>query len=419
MEILVYLVIFLLAILGTPLFIVMALFALSAFHFAGVDSSVVSIAIYQVSDQMTLLTIPLFTFAGQLMADSKSPQRMLRLSQSLFGHLPGGISIMGIVVCAFFTAFTGASGVTIVALGALLVPMLMKIGHDEKFSIGLITTCGSVGLLFPPSLPIILYGVVARVDIDQLFKAGIGPGCVIMIVLGSYAILKSQKTKQTTIPFNIKEILPALKGAFWEALLPIGVLGGIYGGFTTAAETAAMTAIYVLFIECFIYKDLDFFKDVPKVVEKSMSLVGGILLILCCAMGLTDYLVDEQIPMKILAMMKTYISSKWVFLFVLNIFLLIVGAMMDIFSAIIVVVPLILPMAQVFDVHPIHLAMIFLTNLEIGYITPPVGINLFISSFRFNKPITLLYSYCVPYLLLMILALVIVTYLPALTLFWF
>lgn len=418
MELCIYLGIFFLAIIGTPLFIIMSLFALTAFHFAQIDSSVVSVAIYQVSDQMMLLTIPLFTFAGQLMAESKSPLRMLRLSKALFGHFPGGISIMGIVVCAFFTAFTGASGVTIVALGSLLVPMLMKQGHDEKFSIGLLTTCGSVGLLFPPSLPIILYGIVARVNIDDLFKAGLVPGFVIILILSIYAIIKA-KSDNNTIKFNPKEIWPAFKGSFWEALLPIGVLGGIYGGFTTAAETAAITAFYVLIIECFIYKDIHFLKDIPKIVEKSMSLVGGILLILCCALGLTDYLVDEQIPMKILNMMKVYITSKWVFLLTLNLFLLIVGAMMDIFSAIIVVVPLILPMAQVYQVDPIHLAIIFLTNLEIGYITPPVGINLFISSFRFNKPITLLYHYCIPFLFLMIFALLIVTYLPVLSLFWF
>lgn len=407
--------IILLALLGVPLFVIMALAALSAFSFTDVELSAVAIEIYRISSAPTLLTIPLFTLAGYLMAESGSPKRLLRLADAALGWLPGGVAIVSLVICAFFTAFTGASGVTIIALGGLLFPILKNEGYSENFSLGLITTSGSLGLLFAPSLPIILYGIVAKVDIDQLFLAGLIPGVFLIAVLSGWSIYNGvAKTERRK--FDFKEFLAALKGAFFEALLPVGVLTGIYGGYVTPTEASAMTAFYVLVIECFIYRDLHLFKDVPRVTLDAMSLVGGILLILCCALGLTNYLVDEEVPMKILDLMREYLSNKWAFLFFLNIFLLIVGAMMDIFSAIIVVVPLITPIAAEFDVNPIHLAIIFLTNLEIGYITPPVGINLFISSFRFKKPVTELYKATIPYLILLVLALGVITYVPQLSL---
>lgn len=407
--------IFILAISGVPLFVIMALAALTAFSFTGVELSAVAVEIYRISSAPTLLTIPLFTLAGYLMAESGSPKRLLRLADAALGWLPGGVAIVSLVICAFFTAFTGASGVTIIALGGLLFPILKSEGYTEDFSLGLITTSGSLGLLFAPSLPIILYGIVAKVDIDKLFLAGLLPGIFLILVLSAWSI-KNGTARTVKRSFNFKELVSALKGSFFEALLPIGVLTGIYGGYVTPTEASAMTAFYVLIIECFIYKDLHLFKDVPRVVLDSMSLVGGILLILCCALGLTNFMVDEEIPMKILDLMREYLSNKWAFLFFLNVFLLIVGAMMDIFSAIIVVVPLITPIAAEFDVNPIHLAIIFLTNLEIGYITPPVGINLFISSFRFKKPVTELYRATFPYLLLLIFALGVITYVPLLSL---
>lgn len=407
-----------LAVLGVPLFIIMSLAALVAFSFSGVQISAVAQEFYRISSAPTLVTIPLFTLAGYLMAESRSPQRLLRLVETGLGWMPGGISIVALVVCAFFTAFTGASGVTIIALGGLIYPILVKDGYSEKFSLGAITASGSLGLLFPPSLPIILYGLVAKVDIDKLFKAGIVPGMVIMVILSLWSIYNSPKTavKKT---FILKDFLSALKDAWLEAILPIGVLVGIYGGYVTVTEAAAFTAFYVFVIEVFIYKDLSFTKDVPRVVIDSMSLVGGILLILCCALGFTNYLVDEEIPTKIFALMKMYLTDKYSFLFFLNIFLLVVGCLMDIFSAIIVVVPLIIPIAAEFGVDPVHLAIIFLANLEIGYLTPPVGINLFISSFRFNKPITEIYKASMPFLILLIVALMIITYIPSLSLFWF
>lgn len=415
-EIICFIGIFILAGFGVPLFVIMSLFALTAFSFTDVALSAVAIEIYRISSQASILTIPLFTFAGYLMAESNSPKRLLRFAEAALGWMPGGVAIVSLVICAFFTAFTGASGVTIIALGGLLYPILRNENYSEEFSLGLITTSGSLGLLFPPSLAIILYGLVAKVDIDKLFLAGIIPGILLIVILSAWSI-KNGTASSKKKKFNGAEFFEAFKGCFLELLLPVGVLVGIYGGFTTATEAAALTAFYIFVIEVFVYRDLNLFKDVPSVILDSMSLVGAILLILCCALGLTNYLVDEEVPMKILDLMREYLTNKYSFLLFLNIFLLIVGSLMDIFSAIIVVVPLITPIAEEFGVHPVHLAIIFLTNLEIGYITPPVGINLFISSFRFKKPVTELYKASFPFLILLIIALIIITYVPALSLY--
>jgi C4-dicarboxylate transporter DctM subunit len=417
---LIFIGILIFAILGGPIFAVMSLFALVAFSFADIEMSAVVIEIYRLASAPTLLTIPLFTLAGYLMAESKSPMRLLKLANAALGWLPGGVAIVSLVICAFFTAFTGASGVTIIALGGLLYPMLIKENYSEKFTLGLITTSGSLGLLFPPSLPIILYGIIAKVDIDKLFLAGVIPGVLLIVILSAWSVYCGKSNKKTNRQkFSFEELKKSLWEARYELPLPVIVLGGIYGGFITATEASALTAFYVLVMVCFLYKDLNFIKDVPKIIKESQTLVGAILLILCCALGLTNYLVDEEVPMQILDLMKQFITNKYVFLLFLNVFLLIVGSMMDIFSAIIVVVPLIIPIAAEFGVDPIHLAVIFLTNLEIGYITPPVGINLFISSFRFKKPVLTLYKATVPYLFLMLFALVLITYVPWLTLVWF
>jgi C4-dicarboxylate transporter DctM subunit len=418
-SILAYGSILLLALLGAPIFAVMSALAMVAFHLSGIELSAVAVEIYRLASAPTILTIPLFTFAGYVLAESKAPVRLLRLSNALLGWMPGGSAIVCIFICAFFTAFTGASGVTIIALGGLLYPILIKEGFSEKFSIGIITTCGSLGLLFPPSLPIILYGIIAKVDIDQLFLAGVLPGIVLMLVLGMYSIYHARKIKKEKFVFSFSEIKSSLWEARWEIPIPIFILGGIYGGIVTATEASALCAFYALIVNTIFTKDLSVTKDIPRVIVESLTLVGAILLILCCALGLTNYLVDEEVPMKILESMKHLITNKYLFLFVLNIFLLIVGCLMDIFSAIIVVVPLIIPIAEQFGVNPLHLAIIFLTNLEIGYITPPVGINLFISSFRFNRPVLELYRVSIPFLILMIIALVIITYIPWLTLVWF
>ncbi len=406
------------ALLGTPIFIIMSIMALVLFFASGVELSAIAVEIYRIASQPSILTIPLFTFAGYMMAESNSPKRLLKFSEAAFGWLPGGIAIVALIVCAFFTAFTGASGVTIIALGGLIYPILVKDGYSEKFSLGLITSTGSLGLLFPPSLPIILYGLVAKVDIDKLFKAGILPGILLVFALSAWSVYNGPKNlKRHEFKFSV--LVASLKEAFLELLLPILVLVGIYGGFTTVTEAAAMTALYIFIIEVFIYKDLKLKTDIPRVVLESSSMVGGILLILCCALGFTNYLVDEEIPVKILGLMKMYLHDKYSFLIFLNIFLLIVGCLMDIFSAIIVVVPLIIPIANDFGVDPVHLAIIFLTNLEIGYLTPPVGINLFLSSFRFKKPITELYLAAIPFIVILLICLMIITYVPNLSLFWF
>jgi tripartite ATP-independent transporter DctM subunit len=406
------------AFIGVPLFVIMAIASLTAFTLSGVEVSAVAQEIYRIAAAPTLMTIPLFTFAGYLMAESNSPKRLMKLAETGLGWLPGGIAIVTLIVCAFFTAFTGASGVTIIALGGVIYPILIKEGYSEKYTLGAITASGSLGLLFPPSLPIILYGLVAKVDIDKLFKAGIVPGFVIIFILSLWAIYVGPK-KNKAHKFVWKNFVAALKESYLEAILPIAVLIGIYGGYVTVTEAAAFTALYIFIIEVFIYKDLSITKDIPKISVECMSLVSGILLVLCTALAFTNFMVDQDVPAAIFALMKSHLTSKYSFLFFLNVFLLIVGSLMDIFSAIVVVVPLILPVAQDFGVDPIHLAIIFLTNLEIGYLHPPVGINLFIASNRFKKPITLLYSASIPFLILIIISLLIITYVPSLSLFWF
>lgn len=410
------LILILLALLGAPLFSIIAAIALLSFHFLGIDTSAVIVEMYRLASAPTLIAIPLFTFAGYILAESKSPKRLVNLSNALFGWLPGGLAIVALVTCAFFTAFTGASGVTIVAIGGLLYPILKKEGYTENFSLGLMTSSGSLGLLFPPSLPIILYAIVAKINIDQLFLAGIIPGFLLILLLSIYCIRTGVVAKIPKTSFNWKNLFLALKAAIWEIPLPFIIIGGIYGGFFTATEAAAITAFYVLIIEVFVYRDLSLFKDVPRIMKESMVLVGGILVILGAALGLTNYLIDEQVPMKILSFMQNFISSKILFLIMLNILLLIVGCMMDMFSAIIVVVPLIVPIAKEFGVDPVHLGVIFLTNLEIGYFTPPVGLNLFISSFRFEKPVLKLYVAALPFFLIYLVALLIITYVPELSL---
>ena len=405
----------LLTLLGTPLFIIMAATAMIAFFMTDIELSAMAIEIYKLSGQSSIATIPLFTFAGQLLAQSRSPQRLTRLAEASLGWMPGGTAIAALIICAFFTAFTGASGVTIIALGGLLYPILIKQGYSQKFTLGMMTTSGSLGLLFPPSLPIILYGLVAKVDIEKLFLAGIIPGILLIAILSLWAVVNQQKSFQPKA-FSRQEFFEAVKCAKWEMILPVAILTGIYGGYTTTTEAATITAFYVLVMVCLIHRELSFLKDIPKAILESMSLVGSILLILCCALGLTNFLVDQEVPTQILEFMQSYFTNKYVFLLFLNIFLLMVGALMDIFSAIIVVVPLVTPIALQFGIDPVHLAIIFLTNLEIGYITPPVGINLFISSFKFQRPLTELYSASWPFFILLFLALMLITYIPWLSL---
>jgi tripartite ATP-independent transporter DctM subunit len=404
------------ALFGTSLFVIIAAVALIAFHFAEIDSSAVIIELYRLASQPILLAIPLFTFAGYLLAESKTPQRLVELSRAFFGWLPGGLGIVTLVSCALFTAFTGASGVTIIALGGLLYPVLQKENYPEKFNLGLLTSSGNLGLLFPPSLPIILYGLISETSIDKLFIAGIIPGLLMVFLMSIYSVNRMQKVNPSKEPFSPKKAWQAIKNAAWEIPLPFIILVGIYGGFFTVTEAAAVTAFYVLIVEVFIYKEVSLTKGLPKVMKDSMILVGGILVILSAAMGLANYMIYDEIPMQILDWMKNFITSKVAFLLVLNLFLLVVGALMDIFSAILVVVPLITPIALSFGVDPVHLGIIFLANLGIGYSTPPVGMNLFIASFRFEKPIIKLYVATIPFLIILLIALGLITYIPELSL---
>jgi tripartite ATP-independent transporter DctM subunit len=408
--------IFILAILGTPLFVVISALALLSFYGIEIDLSVVIIEMSRLTDTPLLLSLPLFIFAGTLLAESGTPQRLLRLSQVLLGWMPGGLAVVSLMVCAVFTAFTGASGVTIFALGGLLYPALIKDRYPERFSLGLITSSGSLGLLFPPSLPLILYGVISETRVDHLFLAGILPGILMLILLVAYSMKKgpirhSSNPKKTTF----KDIITGLKEAAWELPLPVIVLGGIYGGFFVAGEAAAVTALYVLLVEVFIYRDISITK-LPRIMVQSMVLFGGILVVLAASMATTNYLVDQQVPMRLFEFIREYISSKYTFLLLLNIFLLIVGSMLDIFSALVLVVPIIIPIAEAYGVDLIHLGIIFLTNLQIGYCTPPVGLNLFLASYRFDKSIVTLYRATLPFLALLMITLVIITYFPIITL---
>jgi tripartite ATP-independent transporter DctM subunit len=396
---------------GAPLFVVICGLTLFLLFSGQIDSSAMIIEMYRMTTTPVLVAIPLFTFAGYLLSESGAPKRLIKLSDAILGWLPGGLSIIALVTCAIFTALTGATGLTIIALGGILFPAMLQGKYPEKFSLGLLTTSGTLGLLFPPSLPLIIYAIMAKVGIDQLFLAGILPGILLVVLLCSFSIYKAIVTGVPRKEFNLSDVLHALKGMVWELPLPIVVLGGIYSGYFAVSEAAAITAVYVLLVEVVIYRDVKW-KELPKVMRKSMVLVGGILIILGAALGLTNYLIDEQVPMKIMDLMKAHISSPIVFLIVLNLFLLAVGCIMGTFSALIVVVPLIPPIAQAYGIHPIHIGIIILTNLEIGASIPPLGINLFISSIRFEKTILRLYLASLPFIAVLLFALAIITYFP-------
>jgi tripartite ATP-independent transporter DctM subunit len=401
------------ALIGTPLFIVIGALALISFHSVDIDPSVVIIEMTRLSDTPLLISLPLFIFAGTMLSESGAPERILKISRLLLGWLPGGLAVIALLVCAVFTAFTGASGVTIFALGGLLLPAMLKDGYSDRFSMGLITSSGSLGLLFPPSLPLILFGVIAETRIDHLFLAGIIPGFLMLILLCVYAFKSG--VVHTREELADQHPLQILRETVWELPLPFIIIIGIYGGFLVAGEAAAVTALYVLIVEVFVYRDIKL-KQIPKIMGRSMTLFGGILVILAVSMASTNYLIDQQIPSKIFDFINTYIDSKYTFLLLLNVFLLIVGSILDIFSALVLVVPLILPIAAGYDVNPIHLGIIFLTNLQIGYCTPPVGLNLFLASYRFKRPIFELYRASLPFLGLLLITLVLITYFPWLSL---
>ncbi len=407
----------LLAILGAPLFAVIAASAMLGFQGQDSDLMIMAIEIQSIASMPFLAAIPLFTFAGYLLSESNAPKRLVRLTGALLGWMPGGLAIVCLAACAFFTAFTGASGVTIIALGAILYPALKQDGYGDKFNLGLVTSAGSLGLLFAPSLPLILYGVIAEVSIDNLFLAGILPGLLMLIMLSGYSLWVNRAIRKPLSSFSFKEVGGALRESMWELPLPVVVLGGIYSGFLAVSEAAAITALYVLIVEVLILREIPL-RELPKIMRSSMVLVGGILIILSVSIASTGYMIDAEIPQRLFEMIAGLVSSQTTFLILLLFFLLILGAILDIFSAIILVVPLILPIAAGYGVNEVHLGIVFLAAMQLGYLTPPVGLNLFIASYRFEKPILHVYSATFPFLIILMLSVIVITFLPQLSLFF-
>jgi C4-dicarboxylate transporter, DctM subunit len=423
-TLLVVMVLILLALFGVPLFSVIAAGALYGFYSADIDLQVIGIELYRIAETPLLMALPLFTFTGYILSASNTSQRMLNLIQALVGWFPGGLVIFAFIASSIFTAFTGASGVTIVALGALLYPALLQSGYTEKFSLGMVTASGSLGLLLAPSLPLILYGIIAqqmeleiKFEINDLFIAGLIPAALMVIFLSIYSVIKNRQFKIKTETFDNKKLIQAVWEMRWELPMPFLLLIGIYSGYFAISEAAALIAIYFMFVETVIYKEISY-NQLLKVIHESMVMVGSILLILAVSLALTNVFVDAEIPDKLFGFIKENVDSKIGFLIILNIFLLFVGAILDIFSALVIIVPLILPVATSFGVHPVHLGIIFLANMQIGYLTPPVGINLFISSFRFKKPIAEVYNASMPFMIVLLIVLMVITYLPELSLFF-
>jgi tripartite ATP-independent transporter DctM subunit len=422
MMILAGLVLVVLAVLGAPLFALIAAIALLGFHAAGQEGVAVAVEFYRLADMPALIAIPLFTLAGYLLAESRAPQRLVRVSNALLGWLPGGLAIVAVIACALFTAFTGATGVTIVALGAVLYPALLHAKYGERFSLGLLTASGSLGLILVPSMPLILYGVVAQqfhttppVSIDALFKAGVLPCALMVAMLSIYSIWHARRVGVVGERTSARELVAALRDAAWEIPLPFVILGGIYSGKLAASEAAAATALYVLIVTVLIRREVPIAK-LPRVAREAMLLVGAILIILGFSLALTNWLIDAEVPEKLFATIQGSITSKGVYLIVLNLFLLVFGMLLEGFPAIIILVPLVLPVAMHYEVDPIHLGILFLANLQLGIFLPPVGMNLFIASMRFDKPVIALVRASVPFFLILLAAVLVITYWPGLSL---
>lgn len=413
----------LLAIIGAPLFIIILAGAALGFWVADIDLMVLPIELYRLTENTLLLALPLFTFAGYLLSESKTADRLVALSQAAFGWLPGGMILISLLACAFFTMLTGGSGVTIVALGALLLPALTQAGYSERFSLGLITTSGSLGLLLPPAIPLILYGIVAQqmdvanVSIQDLFIAGLIPAVLMIFALWGYGLWSQRHRPVPVTPFIWRTVLKELNASKWELGIPVIVLGGLVSGFLVISDIAAITALYVLLIEVVVYKDIRW-KALPKIAADAMKMVGGILLVLGVALAFTNLLIDLEVPAAVFDFVQTHIDSRWAFLLCLNIGLLALGAVLDIFAALIIIVPLILPVALEYGIDPVHLGIIFVANMQIGYFTPPVGMNLFIASYRFKKPITELYAATLPIMVVLLGIVLLITYWPEMVLFF-
>ena len=410
-----WIVLVLLAVLGVPLFAVIAGGAMLGYLQADIPLASIAVEILGVATLPTLVAIPLFCFAGYVLAESPAPKLLVRLSEALVGWMPGGLAVFALAVCALFTAFTGASGITIIAMGALLYPALKQARYPEKFSLGLVTTGGSLGLLFAPSLPLILYGVVSETRIDSLFRAGVLPGLLMIVLLAGYCLWVNRSERRPLASFDWREVGGAIRAAGWELPLPFIVLGGIYSGYFAISEAAAVTALYVVIVEVFIRRAIPLSR-LPVIMRDSMTLVGGILMILAVSLASTNLMIDAEVPQRLLAVVGEVVSGPWTFMLALLVFLLILGAFLDIFSAIVLVVPLILPIAAQFGVDPVHLGIIFLATMQLGYLTPPVGLNLFIASYRFEQPIVRVYLASLPFLLVLLAAVLLIAFWPSLSL---
>jgi tripartite ATP-independent transporter DctM subunit len=398
--------------LGMPVFAAMAGLAALLFWEDQVPVSAVTAEIYRLVASPTLPAIPLLTATGFVLAETRAAERLVRFFRALFGWLPGGVAVLVAAVCALFTAFTGGSGVTIIALGGLVLPILLRDGYPERFSLGLVTASGSLGLLFPPSLPVILYSVVAKVPADQLFIGGLIPGFLLLVLVAAWGLVVGGRVGADRQAFSGRELLAAALGAGWELSIPVVMIGLFATGIASLLETAAFALAYTVFIACFVQRDLSFARDLPRVMTRAAALVGAVLILLASALGLTSWLVDAQIPDALLAWVQAHVTSPVVFLLVLNAVLLVLGSVLEIYSAIVVLTPLVVPLGAAFGIHPIHLGVIFLANLELGFLFPPVGLNLFLSSSRFEKPMTVLYRAVVPFLLILGLGVLLITYIP-------
>ena len=408
------------ALVGAPMFAVFGALAMISYQSSGIDFATVIGELTRLTNMPMLQALPMFALAGYLLAGSRASERLLRITRAAFGWMPGGLAMVCIVTCTFLTAFTGASGVTIVALGGLLLPALLKDGYREKAALGLVTSGGNMGVLFAPSLPLILYAIIAQpisgtVTIDALFRAGILPGLLAVGVLCLYGIWAGIHAKIPRRPFVWSELGAALKEAKWELPLPLVVLGGIYGGWLVASEAAVITAAYVLIVEVLIYREIPI-RKLTSIIRDTVVLVGGVLLILGMGMAITNFLIDQEVPQLILEWVSARIQNPLAFLITLNLFLLLVGCIMDIYTATVVIVPLLAPLADRYGIDPVHMAIIFLANLAIGYSTPPVGMNLFIAAMRLNKPLMKLAVASLALMGLMLGVLLLITYWPALSL---
>ncbi|HUI69446.1 MAG TPA: TRAP transporter large permease subunit [Spirochaetia bacterium] len=401
-------------VLGSPVFILLGgLAVLFFFHTAGALEGIPNEGYVMLSGPL-IPAIPLFTLAGFIISESKAGERLVRLFRSVLGWLPGGATIMSVLICAFLTTFTGASGVTILAAGGLLLYILTQDGYRTRFSTGLLTASGSVGLLFPPSLPVILYGVIAQVNIKELYAGGILPGLFMVLTLAVMGVIESTRHKAPRTPFQLKVALPALRDSIFEILLPLLILFLFLRGVMTLVETAAFSVLYAFLVEVIIHRDIPL-RDIPAVFLKSVVIMGGVLMILWNANALSYYLVDAQLPGRMAHWMHAAIGSRIVFLLLVNLVLLVVGSFLEIYSSITIVAPLIVPLGVAYGVNPLHLGIIFLANMELGYLMPPVGLNLFLASYRFERPLAALYRDVLPFLLVLLAAVLVITYVPWMT----